>query len=129
MKRPHNVTDQQLAILGVLWDRGETTANEIHAALARSAGFARGTVGTMLHRLERQGIVSHRAEGREFLYRARVARQDVMEARLDGLVGALFGGDLTAMVSFAVSKSDTRKEDIDRLRKMLAERQDRKGRK
>jgi predicted transcriptional regulator len=74
----------------------------------------------MLHRLERQRILSHRTEGREFLYRALVSRKDVMAARVDGLVGGLFGGDLTAMVSFAVSNSETDKGDIDKLRKMLA---------
>ena len=120
MKRPYDLTDQQLAILAVLWDRKEATAHEIHQALSDTAGLARGTIGTMLHRLERQRILSHRTEGREFLYRALVSRKDVMAARVDGLVGGLFGGDLTAMVSFAVSNSETDKGDSDKLRKMLA---------
>jgi predicted transcriptional regulator len=123
VKRPYDLTDQQLAILAVVWDRGEATANEIHQALEEDAGLARGTIGTMLHRLERQGILAHRSEGREFWYRARVTREEVMAARVDGLLGGLFGGDLTAMVSFAVSKSGTRKGDIEKLRKMLTDHQ------
>lgn len=119
MKRPDDLTDQQLAIMGVVWERGEATAHEIHQALEDSAGLARGTVGTMLHRLERQRILTHRAEGREFWYRALVSREQVMAARLEGLVGGLFGGDLTAMVSFAVSKSEVSGRDIGLLRKML----------
>lgn len=128
MKRPYDLTDQQLAILSVVWDRGEATANEIHQALEPETGLARGTIGTMLHRLERQGILSHRSEGREFWYRATVTREAVMAARLDGLVGGLFGGDLTAMVSFAVRKADTRKGDVEKLRKMLADYRARKSR-
>jgi BlaI family penicillinase repressor len=120
VKRPYDLTDQQLAILGVVWEKREATAHEIHQALSDSAGLARGTIGTMLHRLERQRILSHRTEGREFWYRALVSREEVMAARVNGLVGGLFGGDLTAMVSFAVSKSDTNKGDIERLRRMLA---------
>lgn len=119
VKRPHDITDQQLAILGVVWDRGEATAHEIHSALAATVGLARGTVGTMLHRLERQRILTHRAEGREFWYRALVSREDVMAARVDGLVGGLFSGDLTAMISFAVSKPEITRGDISKLRKML----------
>ena len=119
MKRPYDLTDQQLALLAVVWARGEATAHDIHLALEDTAGLARGTVGTMLHRLERQGVLTHRTEGREFLYRATVTREDVMAARVQGLVGGLFGGDLTAMVSFAVRKSETRKGDVDKLRRML----------
>lgn len=128
MKRPHDLTDQQLAILDVLWTRGEVTANEVHEALAGRTGLARGTVGTMLHRLERQGVIAHRADGREFLYRARVTREAVMAARLDGLLGGLFQGDLAAMVSFAVSQSETKPGDVARLRRMLDAHQARKGR-
>lgn len=120
MKQLYDLTDQQLAILNVVWAQGEVTANAVHAALEEQAGFARGTVGTMLHRLERQGIVGHRAVGREFLYRALATREEVMAARLRGLVGGLFGGDLTAMVSFAVSQSETRPDDVNRLKALLA---------
>ena len=129
MKRPYDLTDQQLAILSVVWGRGEATANEIHQALEEDAGLARGTIGTMLHRLERQGILAHRSEGREFWYRARVTREEVKAARVEGLLGGLFGGDLTAMVSFAVSKSGARKGDVEKLRKMLADHQTKQERK
>jgi len=128
VKALHDLTDQQLAILGVVWTRGEPTANEIHQALEPTAGLARGTVGTMLHRLERQGILQHRTDGREFRYRAAVSREAVMAARLHGLVGGLFGGDLTAMVSFAVSTSDAGKGDLEKLRKLLDAHAAKKGR-
>lgn len=119
MKPLHHLTDPQLAILAVVWDRGEATANDIHHALAKETGLARGTIGTMLHRLERQRILAHRVEGREYFYRALVTREAVMAARVEGLVGGLFGGDLAALVSFAVSKSEIRRGDVARLRDML----------
>lgn len=128
MKALYNLTDQQLAVLGVVWTKGEATANEIHQELEPTAGLARGTVGTMLHRLERQGILKHRSEGREFRYRATVTREEVMAARLQGLVGGLFGGDLTAMVSFAVSAPDARRGDVEKLRKLLDDHAAKKGR-
>jgi predicted transcriptional regulator len=128
VKRLGDLTDLQLALLGVVWDRGEATANDIHQALEASAGLARGTVGALLHRLERQGILRHRADGREFRYRAAVSREEVTAARVRGLVKGLFGGDLPAMVSFAVAQSDTRRGDVERLRKLLDEHRTRKSR-
>jgi predicted transcriptional regulator len=122
------LTDQQLAILEVVWTRGEPTANDIHQALETTAGLARGTVGTMLHRLARQGILKPRSVGREFRYRTAGTKEEVMAARLHGLVGGLFGGDLTAMVSFAVSTSEVRKGDLEKLRKLLDDHTEKKGR-
>jgi predicted transcriptional regulator len=119
VKRLGDLTDPQLALLAVLWDRGDATANEIHDVLGQERGLARGTVGAMLHRLERQRIIGHHLEGREYRYRALVTREAVMAARVDGLVGGLFGGDLAALVSFAVSKSETRAGDVAKLRKLL----------
>jgi predicted transcriptional regulator len=113
------LTDLQLEILQVLWERGEATANQVHQALAPSAGLARGTIGTLLHRLERHGVLGHRAEGREFHYRPRVTREAVMAARVKGLVRGLFDGDLTAMVTFAVSRTEVDRRDLTRLKALL----------
>jgi predicted transcriptional regulator len=118
-KKLRDLTDLQLAILSVFWERGEATANDVHEALADSMGLARGTIGTLLHRLERQRLLAHRADGREYFYRALVSREEVMAARVAGLVGGLFQGDLAAMVSFAVSRSEIDGQDVKRLRALL----------
>jgi predicted transcriptional regulator len=121
-KKLHELTDLQLLLLGVLWRRGEATANEVHADLLKSTGLARGTIGTLLHRLERQRVVAHRADGREFWYRTLVDREAVRAARVAGLIGGLFGGDMTALVQFAVSSNEVSKGDVDRLRALLESR-------
>jgi BlaI family penicillinase repressor len=118
-KKLHELTDLQLAVLAVLWDRGEATANDVHAALEPATKLARGTIGTLLHRLERQRVVTHRVDGREFYYRATATREAVRAARVAGLVGGLFGGDLAAMVSFAVSNEDVDRRDLARLRALI----------
>lgn len=118
-KALHALTELQLAVLDVLWRRREATANDVHESLSPTFGLARGTVGTLLHRLERQRVVTHRAEGREFFYRAAVDREAVRAARVNGLVSGLFGGDLASMVSFAVSSRDVAPGDLARLQALL----------
>jgi predicted transcriptional regulator len=113
------LTDLQLAVLDVVWQRGEATANDIHDAIDWRPRLARGTIGTLLHRLERQRILTHRLQGREYLYRVTVSRDEVLAARVEGLVGGLFGGDLPAMVSFAVASSDVTPGDLSRIRALL----------
>ncbi len=121
-KHLEDLTDLQLMILGVLWNRGEATAHEVHEALESSTALARGTIGTLLHRLEKQRILVHRIEGREYYYRPAITREAVRAARVRGLVGGLFEGDVAAMVSFAVSKHDVDRRGLAQIREIIDQR-------
>ncbi|MFW6078257.1 MAG: BlaI/MecI/CopY family transcriptional regulator [Gemmatimonadota bacterium] len=121
MKDPRELTDRQIEILDILWERGEATANEVHAALERSTGLTRKTIGTLLHRLERQGVLAYRKDGREYRYRPRLSREDVRRAAVDGLVGGLFRGELPAMVSHALEAGEVDADDVRRIRELIDE--------
>ena len=62
-----DLSDLQLAVVRVLWDKGEASAADVQRALHRSRGLAITTVSTLLTRLEKRGLLSHRADGRTFV--------------------------------------------------------------
>jgi predicted transcriptional regulator len=126
VKELHRLTDLQVDILRILWNRGEATVGEVHQGLEDGARLARKTVGTLLFRLERQGVIGHREEGREYVYSARVTREQVERAAVGSVLGRLFRGDVAAMVSHALRTEDVAPGDVDRLREML-ERWDAEG--
>ena len=70
---PSELTDLQLTILSVLWERREATVAEIHDEIGERAGASRKTIATLLDRLERRGYVKHKARDRENVYRAAVS--------------------------------------------------------
>ncbi|MEL7169824.1 MAG: BlaI/MecI/CopY family transcriptional regulator, partial [Bacteroidota bacterium] len=84
-------TDQlsplQLAVIEVLWDRREATVADVHAALDRDLALT--TVGTILARLAKQGIVAHRKDGRALVYRAAVTRRAVRRSMTGSLLDSL----------------------------------------
>ena len=59
MAEPHQLTELQIAIMRILWERKEATVAEIHAALLDERGLAPTTVATLLSRLEKRGAVKH----------------------------------------------------------------------
>lgn len=120
MKQLSNLTDLQLEILDVLWARTEATVAEVHDALQQRTRLARKTIGTLLGRLEKQGFLAHREEGREFVYRATVPRSAVARATVDNVVSRVFRGDVAAMVSHALEASEVREGDVEQIREMLA---------
>lgn len=120
------LTELQVAILKVLWERGETTVLDVHDALRAERRIAQSTVATLLTRLEKKGLVDHRAEGRQYVYRARVDEGQVRRsvvAEFTDLAGRLFEGDVATMVSHLLTAQDVEGQDLARVREIVERRE------
>ena len=73
---PLRLGDLQLAILRVMWAEGEATVVRIHEIVSRDRGGSASTIATMLTKMEARGLVAHRKEGRQFVWRPLVAADD-----------------------------------------------------
>lgn len=123
MGQPPQLSDQQLAFMRVLWDRGEATAQDMQAALAeQGVTLAPTTVATVLGRLERRGLVGHRSRGRQYVYRARADEQEIRRTMLARLTDFFFGGDPQALVSH-LTADGLGQRDLDEVRRLIAERE------
>ncbi|MDE2983003.1 MAG: BlaI/MecI/CopY family transcriptional regulator [Gemmatimonadota bacterium] len=116
MKRKRQLGDLQLAIMRVLWERGEAPAIEVHKALYDERGLAVTTIKTMLRKLEEYGCVEHRANGRQFIYRPAIAEADVRQGMVADLVQRLFAGDSAALVNHLVQAGEIDGGELDDLR-------------
>jgi BlaI family transcriptional regulator, penicillinase repressor len=125
--RMHELSGFQLAILQILWDRGEASAAEVQRALRPSRRVALTTVSTMLQRLEKRGVVTHRTEGRGFVYMAAVAEHEVRRSMFRDVVQGLFRGDAAAVVTQVLSARDLKEGDIERIQRLLDEARQRRA--
>ena len=115
----HQLTELQLTILRVLWDKGEATVQDIWEALHAERGLAQTTVATMLSRLERRGVVTRRAQSRQYHYRAAVTEREVQHSMVGELTERLFDRDVTALVQHLLSGQDVSPGDIAKIRDMI----------
>lgn len=120
MQGPKNLGDLQLAILRALWERGEAPVSEVHKLLS-DRGLALTTIATMLRKMEEKGLVSHRGQGRSFLYRAEVDPELVHKNLVGDLVTRLFDGDPLALVNHLLQAGDIELDELDDLRRAVAE--------
>ncbi|HEY0024596.1 MAG TPA: BlaI/MecI/CopY family transcriptional regulator [Longimicrobium sp.] len=114
------LTELQLEIMRVLWDRGEATVPEVQGALTEPR--AHSTVATLLSRLEDRRLVQHRTDRRQYVYRAAATEAEVREIAISELSEAavpLYDGDLTAMVSHLLAVSAVSRSDLARLRELI----------
>src|SRR5689334_4612928 len=118
----HRLGDLQLRIMKVLWDQAEAAVSDVMAALPGASTLAYTTMATMLRKMEARGLVSHRVEGRSFIYRAKVGEAEVSRSMADHLVDRLFEGSLTEAVSHLLSTREVSREEIAKLERLIAER-------
>jgi predicted transcriptional regulator len=123
--RIHRLGDLQLKIMKVLWNREEATVAQVIEGIENHADLAYTTVATMLRKMEARGLVAHRAEGRSFLYRAKVAAADVSRSMADHLVDRLFEGSLLDVVNHLLTTREVSGEELRQLEKLIAERRKR----
>jgi BlaI family penicillinase repressor len=115
----HTLGELQHAIMQILWGRNEATVAEVHEALYEERGLAPTTIATMLRKMEDKGVVAHRVEGRQFIYRPVVSEDAVRSSMVGELLERLFAGDPAALVSHLVADREIDHEEIERLRALL----------
>jgi predicted transcriptional regulator len=116
--------DLQHAIMQVLWTQGEATAADVHRALLDERGLAPTTIATMLAKMERKGVVSHRTEGRKYVYHPTVSETEVRRSMLGDLTDRLFDGSVAAVVTHLLEEREIDARELDELRRLIAEAQE-----
>ena len=122
----YTLTELQLALLRVLWERGEATVSEVQEALAPERSLAPTTVATLLSRMEKKGLLDHRTEGRQYVYRAVASEAEVRRSMVDefsGLAEDLFRGDVAALVSHLLTARDVAPDDLARVKALIEARE------
>ena len=113
------LSEAQMEIMGVVWDRGEATVADVWKALAGRRQVARSTVLTMLTRLEEKGWLCCDQEGHAFRYRATVPRETTMGTVVRRLVDTAFGGSAEGLVLALLHGRGISKEEARKIKKMI----------
>ena len=106
----------------MLWERSAAPVAIVHEELGGSAQFAYTTIATMLRKMEAKGLVSHREEGRSFIYLPTVAEEEVSSSMSDDLLDRLFGGSLTQAVNHLLTHREVSRSELRELERLIAER-------
>lgn len=117
------LADLQLAIMQVLWDREEVTVGDVQKHLSSTRPLAYTTVGTMLSRMERDGLVTHRVENRVNIYRAKVQREKISRSMISDLAQRLCEGDVTQLVCHLLDEVSVSREELAAIKKLIRQKE------
>ena len=121
-KSPH-LTEAELRLMDVLWEKGAATVAEVAEALPKDLNLAYNTVLTTMRILENKGYVKHRKprEGRAFVYRPAVSRELASRSALRYLLDRFFRNSAEALVLNLLDDEKLSEEEIHRIRALLKE--------
>lgn len=118
-----NLTEAELRLMDVLWEKGPATVAEVSEALPKQLGLAYNTVLTTLRILEDKGYVRHSKskEGRAFIYKPVVSREAASRSAVRHLLGRFFGNSAEALVLNLLEDEDFSEAERKRIQNLLNE--------
>jgi BlaI family transcriptional regulator, penicillinase repressor len=113
--------DLQKNVMEIVWTLGEASVNQVKTKLARRK-LAYTTVLSVMQKLDKAGWLTHREEGRAYVYRPVVTRAEAGRSSLRQFIDRVCGGDPIAMFQHLLDDQELSADDLAELRKMIDKR-------
>ena len=117
MTRGTTITDRELDIMSILWQRGSGTVAEVRESLGEPVGYT--GVLKMLQILERKEMVRHEPEGRAYRYFPLMQPADVGGRALGKIVDKIFQGSAELALARLVSGRSLDADEVKRMKALI----------
>jgi BlaI family penicillinase repressor len=114
-------------VMDFVWRHSPVTAERVREGLAASRPLKDSTIRTILRRLEEKGYVTHRAEGRTYVYTGAEPPQDVAAGAVRQIIDRFCGGSVEQLLVGLVNNDVVGEEELERLAQRIARRKKREG--
>jgi predicted transcriptional regulator len=118
-KKPQDVTEAEFAVLSSLWQQGPLTTRQLAESLYPQKKQAAPTVLKLLERLEAKGCVRRDDRGPLLKFTAAIAREDLIEHRLNAVAEDLCDGSRTPLLMHLVDPERLSPDEIQLLRQLV----------
>ena len=113
------ISEAEQAVMEVLWRDSPLAASDVAERVDPSRGWSDRTVKTMLSRLLTKGVLAYEEEGRRYLYRPTITRDDYIERESGRLIDRMFGGRVTPLVAHLAERDRLTAKDIEEIEALL----------
>jgi len=119
-KRSITLTKAELRLMKILWDRGESTVAEMVAAISAEEALAYTSVLTTIRILDTKGYVSHRQEGRAFLYSSCIGEIEASRSEVRHVLQRFFGNSRERLLLSLLGDDEISPGELSRLKEAIA---------
>ena len=118
-KPSRTLTDGELRLMRVLWRQGPSTVAAVVDAVDGADRPAYNTVQTIMRILERKGFVSHRKDGRAFVFQALVDESHARKHAIRHVLDRFFDNSPGSLVLSLLEHEDVPASELRQLRELI----------
>jgi predicted transcriptional regulator len=115
------VSSAEGIVMEALWRKQPLSAEDVAADVAADQGWTEATVKTLLNRLLSKGAIAADKDGRRYLYRPVLKREDYVLDESTSLIDRLFDGRVSSLVTHFSEREKLSADDIAELKRLIAE--------
>jgi len=120
-------THAEIAILAELWRLGASSVREVHEALGKDSGYT--TTLKLMQLMFEKGLVVRNERYRSHLYEARAPKEQTQRQIAGDLMKRAFDGSAKSLVLGALAAQPASSKDLDEIRSLLDELEERRAKK
>src|SRR5687768_6089828 len=114
------ISEAEGKVLEVFWrSDASLTAEEVVAAMDNDREWSAGTIRTFLTRLVKKKALAAKPDGRRYLYRALIPREDYVHKQSRDLIDKLFGGRITPFIAHFSQQQRLSRDEIEELKRLI----------
>jgi predicted transcriptional regulator len=119
-KKSITLTEAELRLMKMLWQRGESAVGDLVAAMPEGTALAYNSVLTTIRILEQKGYVHHRQEGRAFLYSPSIAEHEASKTEVRHIMQRFFGNSRERLLLSLLGDEEIDADELCRLKATIA---------
>jgi BlaI family transcriptional regulator, penicillinase repressor len=120
VKKIPRISETEWELMKVVWYQAPCSAGQIVAALQQTdPSWHPRTAKAFLNRLVKKKVLGFSKEGRAYVYRPLVRREECVDAASESFLERVFGGSLKPMLAHFVQREKLSPDEIHELRRLL----------
>ncbi|MBV9075101.1 MAG: BlaI/MecI/CopY family transcriptional regulator [Acidobacteria bacterium] len=118
-RRSETLTEAELRVMNVLWEKGPASAQRVLESLPEKLNLAYNSVLTTIRVLEKKGYVQHTKDGRAHIYEPLVGRDEASRSEVRHLVSRFFSNSHELLLLNLLEEQNLDPTELKRLREIL----------
>ena len=124
-RKQATLSPTEWGVMRVIWKRKEVIVRDVYEELQDHEGWAQTTVRTMMERLVRKGFLRQKRVGPVCVYKPAITYERALSRTLRDVAQRATGGDLSALVSYAIEAGEMSEEELAEIETQIRRRKKR----
>lgn len=121
------ISEAEFEVMKIVWKYAPISTNEITEKLLQTTTWSPKTIQTLIKRLVTKGALTYEKQSRMFVYTPVVKEREYIGQESSSFLNRYYDGDITAMVSAYIENDKLSKSELDTLRTLLSQKQEKGG--